>query len=377
MGAAHQLPTQHGLFTARLPRRAYATDNLNTGIRLLPAAVAVQKRHIQASPPTSICWLLFDVDRPDAALRWEEAGLPAPTWVARNPANGHAHLAYGLAVPVAKSDAARAAPLRLAAAIEAAFVAALGADVHYTGLITKNPLHPSWDVTWHCRGEHDLYALQDLADYVTLGKKSAPETLGALGRNCALFDALRLWAYKAVRAYFKPGGMADWQAAVHAHARAHNTFTTPLPEPEVRAIARSVAKWVWQRFTPAEFRTKQGKRGRRKGESVRVALLPVVRQLRADGLPLRAIADEVGVSFRTVSNWLKRDDTRQPETPPERRLHALRLHREGATTEQVAMVLGVSVRHARRLLSGLGADICAKALSDITGPGGALGGFSV
>ena len=367
MGAAHQLPVQHGLFTDRLPRRAYATDSLNTGIRLLPAAVAVQKRHIQANPPTSVCWLLFDVDRADAALRWEDTGLPAPTWVARNPANGHAHLAYGLAVPVVTSDAGRAAPLRLAAAIEAAYVATLGADVHYTGLITKNPLHPSWDVTWHCRGEHDLYALNELAEYVTLGRKPAPETLGALGRNCALFDALRVWAYKAVRAYFKPGGLADWQAAVHAHARAHNTFATPLPDAEVRAIARSVSKWVWQRFTPAEFRTKQGKRGRRKGESVRVALLPVVRQLRAEGLPLRTIADEVGVSYQTVLNWLKRDDTRQPETPAERRLHAQRLRREGATVEQVAMVLGVSVRQSYRLLSERDPDICQKAISDNTG----------
>jgi transcriptional regulator with XRE-family HTH domain len=267
--------------------------------------------------------------------------------------------------------------LRLAAAIQAAFTAQLGADVHYTGLITKNPLHPSWDVTWHCRGEHDLYALHDLAEFVTLGRKTAPETLGALGRNCALFDALRLWAYKAVRAYFKPGGLADWQAAVHAHARAQNRFTVPLPEAEVRAIARSVAKWVWQRFTPAEFRAKQGKRGRRKGESVRVALLPVVHQLRAEGMSLRVVAAEVGVSYQTVLNWLNRDATQQPETPAERRLHAQRLRREGATTEQVAMVLGVSVRHARRLLSGLGADICQEAISDNTGPGGALGGSGV
>ena len=374
MGAARQLPIQHGLFTARLPRRAYATDTLSSGIRLLPAPVAVQKRHIQANPPTSACWLLFDVDRADAALRWEDVGLPAPTWVARNPANGHAHLAYGLAVPVATSDAARAGPLRLAAAIQAAFTAQLGADVHYTGLITKNPLHPSWDVAWHCRGEHDLYALHDLAEFVTLGRKTAPESTGALGRNCALFDALRLWAYKAVRAYFKPGGLADWQAAVHAHARVHNRFTVPLPESEVRAIARSVAKWVWQRFTPAEFRAKQGKRGRRKGEAVRVAMLPVVHQLRAEGLSLRAVAAEVGVSYQTVSDWLKRDTTRQPETPAERRLHAQRLHREGATVEQVAMVLGVSVRQSYRLLSGRGTDICQEAISDNTGP---LGGSGV
>ena len=368
MGAAHQLPVQHGLFTARLPRRARATDDLSWGTRLFPAAVAVQKRHIQANPPTSACWLLFDVDRPDAALRWEDAGLPAPTWIARNPLNGHAHLAYGLAVPVVTSDAARSGPLRLAAAIQSAYVERLGADVQYTGLITKNPLHPSWDVTWHCRGEHDLYALHDLAEYVTLASARKREVHSALGRNCSLFDSLRQWAYRAVKRYWKPGGLADWQAVCLAQARARNTFTSPLPVSEVRAIARSVAKWVWQHFTPAEFREKQGARGRRKGEAVRVAMLPVVHQLRAEGLSLRAVAAEVGVSYRTVLNWLKRDDTRQPETPAERRLHAHRLHREGATVAQIAMVLGVSVRQAYRLLSGRGCDICAKAISDNTPP---------
>ncbi|MFN9292279.1 MAG: helix-turn-helix domain-containing protein, partial [Planctomyces sp.] len=70
-----------------------------------------------------------------------------------------------------------------------------------------------------------------------------------------------------------------------------------------------------------------GKRGRRKGESVRVALLPVVHQLRAEGMSLRVVAAEVGVSYQTVLNWLNRDATQQPETPAELRLHALRLRR--------------------------------------------------
>ena len=304
---AHQLQ-QADLFRSRLPRRPYATDYMEWGIRPMPQAVALQKRHIQPNPPCLTYWLVLDVDRPDAAMRWEELGMPAPTWIARNPENGHAHLAYGLAVPVVSSDAARAAPLKLAAAIQAAYTDALGADVNYSGLICKNPLHPDWQVLWFYRGEHDLYSLGDLADYVDLrgfgGKRRAvPET--GLGRNCAVFDKLRTWAYKAVRDYWRPGGYADWQAAVVSRAGGYNTFSEPLPSTEVRAIAKSVGKWVWQRFTPAQFRAVQGVRGRRKGAKVRATLLPMAQELRAQGLTLRAIAAELGVSYQTVSNWLK------------------------------------------------------------------------
>ncbi|WP_250145402.1 replication initiation protein, partial [Escherichia coli] len=40
-------------------------------------------------------------------MAWDAAGLPPPTWTAQNPENGHAHIAYALSAPVAKSDAAR------------------------------------------------------------------------------------------------------------------------------------------------------------------------------------------------------------------------------------------------------------------------------
>lgn len=309
MNAAAQLREQQAdLFRSRLPRRPYATDHLEWGVRPWSQSVAVQKRYIQANPPCVNFWLVFDVDRPDAVLRWEDANLPAPTWIARNPENGHAHLAYGLAVPVVSSDAARAAPLKLAAAIQRAYTETLGADCGYSGLICKNPLHPSWEVLWYYRGEGDLYSLADLSDYVDLaqfnGKRRRVSDVG-LGRNVTLFDKLRQWAYGAVRDYWKPGGYTDWQAAVLSKAGRYNTFREPLGTNEVRGIAKSVCNWVWKHFTPAEFRAAQGRRGRRKGEKERKELLPLVVDMRAQGHSLRAIGRELGVDHKTVAAWLK------------------------------------------------------------------------
>ena len=58
--------------------------------------------------------------------------------------NGHAHLVYGLRVPVLTSSMeARQAPLRYLNAVEAAFRAKLDSDDGYSGLITKIQHIPS------------------------------------------------------------------------------------------------------------------------------------------------------------------------------------------------------------------------------------------
>ncbi len=56
--------------------------------------------------------VVVDVDHDDADWAADRADLPEPSWTAVNPFNGHAHLAYVLQIPVARSDASRTAPLR-------------------------------------------------------------------------------------------------------------------------------------------------------------------------------------------------------------------------------------------------------------------------
>jgi hypothetical protein len=71
-----------------------------------------------------------------------------------------------------------------------------------------------------------------------------------LGRNVTVFDFVRLWAYKNVREYKNVrGGFVYWQKAVYDRCMARNgDFTRPMDNREAYHIARSVAKWTWQRF---------------------------------------------------------------------------------------------------------------------------------
>jgi len=250
------------IFLNRLPRRPYCADDLTHGLHIRPAETALKHRHIQPNAPLEVAWLVFDLDFVGAAFAWEKANLPPPTITVSNPENGHAHLFYGLRTPVGMSDAAREAPIRFAAAIQAAFLARLCADPGYAGLIAKNPLHDAWRTLW----VQHLYDLGELAEYVVLPKQLPRRESNGLGRNCTLFEELRIWSYQWVREFKRNGASSDlWRDAVLGQATRINQFATPLASSEVMAIAKSVAKWTWHHFSDATFSAIQSARGKRGG----------------------------------------------------------------------------------------------------------------
>ncbi|MCG9115921.1 replication initiation protein [Laribacter hongkongensis] len=131
------------LVEAHAPRRPYCADEKHFA-RIRPKVTALGERYIQLNPPAHQAWLILDIDRPGAALAWDDADLPPPTYVAINPENGHAHIGYALSSPVCTTDAARIAPMRYLAAIERAYTEKARADFAFAGSLAKNPLHPSW-----------------------------------------------------------------------------------------------------------------------------------------------------------------------------------------------------------------------------------------
>ena len=258
---------------------------------------------------------------------WQAIGLPTPHWISINPVNGNYHIGYILAAPVARSNAARLGPLRYLAAIEHVLATRLGADMSFSGLVTKNPVHSDWLTIWHDVEPYTLDYLAefcpdaDLAAHSGRSRKDAKEASG-LGRNVALFDTVREWAYTAIRAHWRPNGYEAWADAVRAACESANAFGReqggPLPVSEIKAIAKSIARWVWNRFTPAGFSQVQAHRGAKGGKvskgggrprnSGRAAeLLPEVLRLKAMGYTNRDIAEDLKISAGSVSNYLRRD----------------------------------------------------------------------
>lgn len=299
------------LFSSRLPSRPYCTDSLeNRGLYRLPLAEAMQCLLIQPNTAKLVVCLCFDVDRPLAAIDWNDRNCPPPNMTVRNPANGHAHLIYLLEAPVAVSDVARIKPAMFMAAIQEGLRRGLDADRGYSGLIVKNPSHKHWITkVWR----DPPYCLEELAELVELPspyemrKRSRQVDYAGLGRNCTVFEVVRVKSYSLVRDYWGPGGDRAFERAVLdlVQQANMNDIGNPLQPSECRAIAKSISRWTWKKFTPAKFREIQSERGQRKGAAKRDELLPTAQSMAAEGKSLREISRELGVSFKTVGNWLK------------------------------------------------------------------------
>lgn len=313
-------PVISGLFSPpRLARRPYCSDDpALEGVYIRGAHQALTRSHVQPNTPALRWRLVFDIDRPAAMFAAEDANVAPPNWWAVNPKNGHAHAGYELEVPIVTSEAGRDAPVRYAAAVEYAYRRALGADMAYSGLICKNPLHDRWWTHLHRVQPYDLAELHEWVDLPTkLTPRQAEET--SLGRNVRLFDSLRHWAYRNVKHYVR---RAEWALACHAKAAELNVYGTPLDASEVLHIGRSVEKWVWQRFdleaSDKRFSARQAARGSRNSAEAQAAKGRAsgkaraaaseenrarARLLRDSGMSYRAIAAELGVSAGSVHGW--------------------------------------------------------------------------
>jgi Replicase family/Primase C terminal 1 (PriCT-1) len=224
--------------------------------------------------------VITDRDKPDADRIAGVLGLPEPSWIAVNPATTSGHIVYALKDPVPLTDAARRPPVNLLARIEHGLATVLDGDPGYTGGLTKNPVHPWHPTLWG--PQEARYGLRELASALDglgalpgPGKPRQRVQRSAVGRNVALFDDTRQWAYKAVRAHWgeKP---ATWERVVRTQAwelnetRIANDFTTgPLTYPEVTYLAHSIATWVWARFTPEKFTQHQRLIGSKGGTAER------------------------------------------------------------------------------------------------------------
>jgi hypothetical protein len=305
----------------RLAKRPYCMAGKSQGMLIRDVERALGYPYVQANSPWLIYRLVLDVDR-DLSLTaaqgtWhDDYVMPDPSWYALNPENGHAHIGYEIAVPVARHDSARQKPLKLLAAIEHALTRQISADSGYVGLVCKNPLHQGWDARVVRAHPYDL---PELASWVDLkpysGKRPTRVADCSIGRNCAMFDKLRSWAYATVREFKGAAGREAWNAAVLTHAEALNDYTPPLPHSEVRATARSVAKYVWSKFdiaaSDARFSQLQAHRGQRGGFASGAARFNATVDLRLEAIELRQvgmtqgeIAARLSVTIRTVRRWL-------------------------------------------------------------------------
>lgn len=137
------------------------------------------------------------------------------------------------------------------------------------------------------------------------------------GRNCALFDHLRFWAYGQL-----PGpDIAEWTAHVDAEAiRLNSCFPVPLPAREARRTAYSVSTWVYcggvhldrrdRTLSYARFCERQRKRALANGKRRRLRTWKRDAEIVArveGGESMRAVGRDLGMNVTTIRHIVRRD----------------------------------------------------------------------
>lgn len=307
-------------FINNLPHKPYCSYGKGTATLIRSKHHAIKLPLIQVNPPHLVNYLIFDIDASDAYLHYFDAELPLPTWIAKNKTNGHCHVCYELKTPICKTANARLKPLCYVAAIEQSYAQKLGADVGYTGLLTKNPIDSDWEVSIL---NPVPFELDELADYVDLETKpKIPEKeVSGLGRNCSMFDSIRFWAYKAIRGHLEGGCDGWYEQVLNIAQNVNSAFVSPLPYSEVKATAKSVAKWVWRNHHSADFqklfskkqsiRAKKGvaKGNTSRGGKARSATYMDIRQqalqMHLQGKTIQQISVLLSTHRNSISKWIK------------------------------------------------------------------------
>lgn len=240
-------------------------DDFENGTYRKPKEKALNKKYIGYNNNYFINGFVFDIDHENAVFEAYDSGLPKPNIIIQNVANGHAHLLYALKAPVCKTDNGKVKPLKLASLIQTGFTNRLKADRAYADLLMKNPINEAeWRTIWGNVEAYDLsYLSEFIPDNITTEKRLP--SIG-LGRNVNLFEDLRQYAYKSVLKFKEKSNYEKWEKELILKADGLNTFCNGnnlLSYNEIKATARSVAKWTWRNFNKECFSSIQSFRGKK------------------------------------------------------------------------------------------------------------------
>ena len=329
-------------------------------IRVAPRTAFADYPEMQLGSTGASCTaLLLDIDRPTAYE--ETCGLVLdgligwPNWVAESKATGHIHVAYGLRTPVHTGPQARARPLRYSGRIAEWLAHVTDADAGYNAFLTHNPVYDSLYRTFWLAEQP--YTLADLYAFVPSTFRIPKQPRTEYGRNCELYRLSSKWAGHL---YNLDRPVLDYLQSLNAD------YLHPLPEAEVRGIARSVERQRqrdlakgWHR---PDFFGRQRARGQRSGQARRIKTADRDRKivdLHGQGLSQRQIAKEVDMTRGGVTRVLERAGAQRPEPKPEpgraareREIEAsvLAMHGHGIGQRRIAAAHGVSRWQVRRII---------------------------
>lgn len=239
-------------YKSKLPPKPYHTNDYYFGKKIGALDSALKSNHIQPNSLTHKYFMIFDLDGDLSVLDWADKGLPAPHLIVRNLDNGRSHMTYILKTSIKNDVTGLQKPIKYFSDVEHGLAVRIGADMNYNGLLTKNPFKSSaYKILSYESAPYDLDYLNEFVDKVLVKKqrdekkKKKIEDGFASGRNCTLFENLRLWAY----ANWHRCHQTELRSNILEQAMVLNTFECELGIKEVETIANSVYRFITRHFS--------------------------------------------------------------------------------------------------------------------------------
>lgn len=296
----------------------------------------IEKQHalkcgklIQFNSAKLVCYIVFDVDEmhPNSPqeyghncfLNWYEAGLPPPQIIIKNDLNGHCQYFFELETPVSVSDKSNQKIVFWLHSIRRAMTIELNADSAYTHHISRNPFNPiNQTIFYNSVAPYSLDQLSKNLDLSTNYSNQKPDDYLGLGRNNDTFHTVRFDAYSYKQKCKNCDQLYSFVLS-RCHAVNAELFSNDLlPHNEVQSIAKSIADWVWEKYTGksqhiskklSKEKAKIGKKGgkatgaakKKNNARKRKKALELVKQ----GISKAEVARQLKIARSTVISWCK------------------------------------------------------------------------
>jgi hypothetical protein len=233
-------------FKDSLPKYIHTLPEKNKPAIWLPQKHALRYERIRTYG-NDRNFLMLDYDTDSESFADHTRYDIEPNIIIYNPAN-YNHQAYWRLQDAVhcQQTSKHTKPYLYLRAIESAYDEKYNGDTNFSRYISRNPLYVFSDTDWrHNRG----HTLGELAEVVQLNKQRVKTgnrivTTGERGRNCMVFDDLRFWAK---RQDTRNMTYETWIQRCTTQALSYNSFREPMSLNETMAIAKSVAKYTYNK----------------------------------------------------------------------------------------------------------------------------------
>ncbi len=245
----------YNLLVERIPAYPLSADYPILGLGRRKKEDSLSRDIIQLNASNEVGCLVLDVDSNIDEFDWER-GVPLPNFLSVNPTSHHAHVAYvlGQSIPL---PCATPRQLKMLELTTEGLTQLWDADRGYNHLVCKNPLSPRWITRVFRERPYTLYELAEFTqhqqDTNEVDAEALREDFALLGRNCKLFEELRLWSYAQIRDYYR--NPVAFHSAVLQKALDLNDGG--LGYNEVKSTAKSIANWTYEHMTERRSKEKR------------------------------------------------------------------------------------------------------------------------